>query len=107
MVYGSCSSTPARSGRAAASWARTRAWCLPSSASGTQAAVAPLWNVDDKVANDFAQGFYKAVLKGGTAPAEYLRRRRAGTLGAAGADLSTPLAYLFFGHPRLTVQWTA
>jgi hypothetical protein len=74
---------------------------------GAQAAVAPLWNVDDKVAKNFAQGFYKAVLKGGTAPAEYLRRRRAGTLGAAGAELSTPLAYLFFGHPRLTVQWTA
>ncbi|MEE1759732.1 CHAT domain-containing protein [Streptomyces sp. SP18BB07] len=74
---------------------------------GAQAAVAPLWNVDDKVAKNFAQDFYKAVLKGGTAPAEYLRRRRAGTLGAAGAELSTPLAYLFFGHPRLTVQWTA
>ncbi|KFF99109.1 hypothetical protein IQ62_20670 [Streptomyces scabiei] len=74
---------------------------------GAQAAVAPLWNVDDKVAKNFAQGFYKAVLEGGTAPAEYLRRRRAGTLGAAGAELSTPLAYLFFGHPRLTVQWTA
>lgn len=74
---------------------------------GAQAAVAPLWNVDDKVAKNFAQGFYKAVLKGGTAPAEYLRRQRAGTLGAAGAELSTPLAYLFFGHPRLTVQWTA
>ncbi|MDX3673328.1 CHAT domain-containing protein [Streptomyces europaeiscabiei] len=73
---------------------------------GAQAAVAPLWNVDDKVAKNFAQDFYKAVLKGGTAPAEYLRRRRAGTLGAAGAELSTPLAYLFFGHPRLTVQWT-
>jgi hypothetical protein len=74
---------------------------------GAQAAIAPLWNVDDKVAKDFAQGFYTAVLKGGTAPAEYLRRRRAGTLGAAGAKLSTPLAYLFFGHPRLTVEWTA
>ncbi|MGA5171224.1 MULTISPECIES: CHAT domain-containing protein [Streptomyces] len=74
---------------------------------GAQAAVAPLWNVDDKVAKNFAQGFYKAVLEGGTAPAEYLRRRRAGTLGSAGAELSTPLAYLFFGHPRLTVQWTA
>ncbi|MEU0414480.1 CHAT domain-containing protein [Streptomyces griseorubiginosus] len=74
---------------------------------GAQAAVAPLWNVDDKVAKNFAQDFYKAVLKGGTAPAEYLRQQRAGTLGAAGAELSTPLAYLFFGHPRLTVQWTA
>ncbi|WP_437044109.1 CHAT domain-containing protein [Streptomyces sp. enrichment culture] len=74
---------------------------------GAQAAVAPLWNVDDKVAKNFAQGFYKAVLQGGTAPAEYLRMRRAETLGAAGAELSTPLAYLFFGHPRLTVQWTA
>ncbi|WP_405477729.1 CHAT domain-containing protein [Streptomyces canus] len=74
---------------------------------GAQAAVAPLWNVDDKVAKNFAQDFYKAVLQGGTAPAQYLRRRRAGTLGAAGAELSTPLAYLFFGHPRLTVQWTA
>ncbi|WEH12300.1 CHAT domain-containing protein [Streptomyces sp. VNUA24] len=74
---------------------------------GAQAAVAPLWNVDDKVAKNFAQDFYKAVLKGGTSPAEYLRRRRARTFGAAGAELSTPLAYLFFGHPRLTVQWTA
>ncbi|MBT2539794.1 CHAT domain-containing protein [Streptomyces sp. ISL-44] len=72
---------------------------------GIGAAVAPLWNVDDGVAREFAQGFYKAALKGKTAPAEYLRRQRAATQGASGAGVSTPLAYLFYGHPRLTIEW--
>ncbi|WP_404961465.1 CHAT domain-containing protein [Streptomyces sp. 147326] len=72
---------------------------------GVGAVVAPLWNVDDEVAREFAEGFYRAALKGGAAPAEYVRQQRAATGGAAGAGLSTPLAYLFFGHPRLTIVW--
>ncbi|MFF4444119.1 CHAT domain-containing protein [Streptomyces sp. NPDC001502] len=72
---------------------------------GVGAVIAPLWNVDDEVAREFAEGFYRAALKGGTAPAEYVRQQRAATAGAAGAGLSTPLAYLFFGHPRLTIVW--
>ncbi len=72
---------------------------------GVGAAIAPLWNVDDQVAKEFAEGFYRAALESGAAPAEYVRQQRAATRGAAGADLSTPLAYLFFGHPRLTIEW--
>ncbi|WP_327361034.1 CHAT domain-containing protein [Streptomyces sp. NBC_01296] len=72
---------------------------------GVGAAIAPLWNVDDGVARTFAEGFYQAVLMDGTAPAEYVRQQRAGTRDASGAAASTPLAYLFFGHPRLTIDW--
>ncbi|MEU9178341.1 CHAT domain-containing protein [Streptomyces sp. NPDC048550] len=72
---------------------------------GVGAAIAPLWNVDDGVARTFAEGFYQAVLRDGTAPAEYVRQQRAGTRDTSGAAVSTPLAYLFFGHPRLTIDW--
>jgi hypothetical protein len=72
---------------------------------GIGAAVAPLWKVDDLVARQVAEDFYEAVLKGGTAPAEYLRQRRAAAHNATGTGLGTPLAYLFFGHPRLTIGW--
>ncbi|MEU6986388.1 CHAT domain-containing protein [Streptomyces sp. NPDC046324] len=72
---------------------------------GVGAAVAPLWNVDDGIARAFAEGFYRAALKGGIAPAEYLRQQRVATQEASGAGVSTPFAYLFFGHPRLTIEW--
>ncbi|MER5381742.1 CHAT domain-containing protein [Streptomyces sp. NPDC002688] len=72
---------------------------------GAGAAIAPLWNVDDGVARQFAEGFYQAVLQDGTPPAEYVRQQRAGTQGASGTAVGTPLAYLFFGHPRLTIEW--
>jgi hypothetical protein len=72
---------------------------------GVGAAVAPLWNVDDGVARKFAEGFYEAALGGRTTPAEYVRQQRVATQESSGAGVSTPLAYLFFGHPRLTIEW--
>ena len=66
--------------------------------------VAPLWNVDDTVAKDFATEFYAAVLDGGTPVAEALRglRSRFGTQWSG--NTATPLAYVFYGHPELTLS---
>jgi CHAT domain-containing protein len=69
---------------------------------GAQAVVAPLWKVDDEVARTFAEGFYAAVLRDGMAPAEYLRRQRLSVRDEAGSIL----AYLFFGHPLMRVEWS-
>ncbi|MGW4897444.1 CBS domain-containing protein [Kitasatospora sp. NPDC004240] len=72
---------------------------------GVGAAVAPLWKIDDQVARRLAEGFYAAVLRRGIAPAEHLRQWHVAASGEDGERLATPLAYLFFGHPRLTIDW--
>ncbi len=68
--------------------------------------VAPLWNVDDTVAKDFATEFYAAVLDNGTPVAEALRalRSRFGTEWSG--NTATPLAYVFYGHPELSLSRT-
>ena len=71
---------------------------------GAQAAVAPLWKVDDAVARELAVDFYQR-LRGGESPAEFLRRARLSSLGQEGQPYGTRLAYLYFGHPRLAVTW--
>ena len=73
---------------------------------GASAVVAPLWKVNDAVAHVFAEGFYQAVLVDKVAPAEYLRRQRAAVRHTEGLPAGTVLAYLFFGHPLLHVEWT-
>jgi CHAT domain-containing protein len=74
---------------------------------GVDAVIAPLWKVDDAVARQVAEGFYKAVLGDeGVSPGEYLRRERHATKGKEALAEGTRLAYLFFGHPRLRVGWT-
>jgi hypothetical protein len=69
---------------------------------GAQGVIAPLWKVDDTAAREFAERFYAAVFAGRTVP-DVLAEERARALAAADAPRSTVLAYLFFGHPRLTV----
>jgi hypothetical protein len=71
---------------------------------GAQCVIAPLWKVDDAAARDFAERFY-AELRAGGQVADFLARERARAAVAdgAGSARSTVLAYLFFGHPRLTV----
>jgi hypothetical protein len=69
---------------------------------GAQGVIAPLWKVDDAAARDFAERFY-AELRAGRRVADFLARERAAAAGGDGSARSTVLAYLFFGHPRLTV----
>ncbi|RAG81551.1 hypothetical protein DN069_32370 [Streptacidiphilus pinicola] len=72
---------------------------------GVGAAIAPLWKVNDTVARTIAESFYAEALSKSIPPAEYMRRQREAAVGRTGTELSTPLAYLFFGHPRLTIDW--
>jgi len=70
---------------------------------GAQGVIAPLWKVDDGVAKDVATKFYTA-LSAGTRPAEFLAgERAAASTDGEGTPSGTRLAYLFFGHPSLTV----
>jgi hypothetical protein len=70
---------------------------------GTQAVIAPLWKVDDAAARSLAERFYAALLKGRTVSQFFAEERtRAAADGDLGKPESTVLAYLFFGHPRLT-----
>jgi hypothetical protein len=72
---------------------------------GAQGVIAPLWKVDDTAAREFAERFYSAVFAGRPVP-EVLAEERARALAAVDSPESTVLAYLFFGHPRLTVtRW--
>lgn len=65
---------------------------------GATGVVAPLWSIDDKAARGIATRFYAAAISG-RPPAALLREERKAF--AAGATTATPLAYQFFGHPRL------
>lgn len=73
-------------------------------AEGCRAYVAPLWNVDDQAAHDIALSLYQQALERGVAVAEVLRRVRGGFAGSPGtAQNATALAYVFYGHPALTL----
>jgi hypothetical protein len=83
---------------------------------GATAVVAPLWNVNDVTAADFARDFYAATWtatgEGGPAPvsaAEAVRSLRARyTQPAAEAETpgvdATLIAFQVFGHPRLRLD---
>lgn len=73
--------------------------------------VAPLWNVEDKVAADVARQVYADALGSEPVPvAESVRRIRAGyteeavVAGAAEGTSATLVAFQVFGHPRLTLS---
>jgi hypothetical protein len=53
------------------------------------------------VARDLALDFYRYTLEEGLPAAEAMRRLRASFGTPAAADTSTPLAYMFYGHPAL------
>jgi CHAT domain-containing protein len=85
---------------------------------GASAVVAPLWSIDDKIAQQIALEFYKEALDpaddtGGDgidarerpSVADLLRRARAGLVEHAAAQSSTYLAYQFYGHPSLRLSW--
>ena len=70
---------------------------------GARGFVAPLWEVTDGPARDFALEFYRETFDGKKPVGEVLRRRRAAHL--AGDDV-TPLAYVYYGSPSLRLNYT-
>ncbi|HKX68969.1 MAG TPA: TCAD7 domain-containing protein [Intrasporangium sp.] len=71
---------------------------------GCSGYVAPLWNVNDLVARQFAEEFYQAALTNGTSVAESLRQLRSRYATDWDQQTATPLAYVFYGHPELTFE---
>ncbi len=69
--------------------------------SGSRGFIAPLWLVDDTLAHDLALEFYEMTIGEGIAAGEALRRMRQHYDPKATKPLSTPLAYVFYGHPDL------
>jgi hypothetical protein len=80
---------------------------------GASAVVAPLWSIDDTIAQKIALAFYDSALAGDDdatdngaegrehpAVADLLRQAR-----AAAAQSPTYLAYQFYGHPSLRLTW--
>ena len=67
-------------------------------ASGTNAVIGPIWEVNDVAARDLVVGFYESTLEKDVPVSEALRKLRAGCDPSA---TTTPLAYIFYGHPDL------
>jgi hypothetical protein len=70
---------------------------------GCRGFVAPLWSVDDTLAHDIAVEFYKLVLDDHIAVGEAMRQVRASFVAKPEGSQTTPLAYVFYGHPELAV----
>lgn len=69
---------------------------------GARAFIAPLWNVNDTIAKDIALSFYAETLGKGRRVGEVMRELRAHFTNAfAERDQTTPLAYVYYGHPNL------
>jgi len=69
---------------------------------GTMGFIAPLWEVDDAAARDLAAAFYTATLERGETVGQALYNQRGQYTHATS---TTPLAYVFFGHPNLKLMW--
>jgi hypothetical protein len=67
---------------------------------GFGAFIAPLWSVDDAQASDVAFRFYEATLRNGVPAGSALREIRSTMSDRA----ATPIAYVYYGHPRLRLQ---
>jgi len=63
--------------------------------------VAPLWEIHDEPARLLAEVFYQAALEEGQNVAEVLHQHRL-TYDRAGT--TTPLAYIYYGHPALKLR---
>ncbi len=68
---------------------------------GVQGFVAPLWNVDDQAALGFAERFYAAALAQGQPLGEVLLAERQ---RYDPNDTTTPMAYIYYGHPLLKLD---
>jgi hypothetical protein len=71
---------------------------------GTLGFLAPLWDVDDEVARAFAERFYAAALDEHQTLGEILAAQRA---GYAPDGSTTPMAYIYYGHPNLRLSRAA
>jgi hypothetical protein len=73
---------------------------------GFRAFVAPLWSVDDQIAQDAALDFYRRAFDERAPVAEALREVRAAFAIDPGgaAPPSSYLAYVFYGHPNLRLH---
>lgn len=79
---------------------------------GASAVVAPLWSVDDEIAQQIALHFYERALAAPAGPndqpplvADLLREVRLGIVANADKQSATYLAYQFYGHPSLRLSW--
>ena len=76
---------------------------------GFRGFLAPLWNVDDRIAHEIALHFYEAAFGDAEHPplpvSEIIRGIR-GRYQAQGPDpaISTYLAYVFYGHPSFRLE---
>lgn len=69
---------------------------------GTNAVIGPIWEVNDAAAHKLVVKFYEDTLQDKRVPvSEALRQLRANCDKDA---TTTPLAYIFYGHPDLTLQ---
>jgi hypothetical protein len=71
-------------------------------AAGTNAVIGPIWEVNDVAAHQLVMNFYENTLEKHVPVSEALRQLRANC--DPNADTTTPLAYMFYGHPDLTLQ---
>jgi hypothetical protein len=69
---------------------------------GACGVIAPVWEVDDVAAKDLVTRFYAEAFGSGIAIADHLREERA-TFSEA-TPSTTPIAYLFFGHPAARLR---
>jgi CHAT domain-containing protein len=70
---------------------------------GANGVIAPLWDVDDTLAFETAEDFYESVFRKGNGVADALQERRCRYAG----DATTPLAYIYYGHPALALRRVA
>lgn len=64
---------------------------------GTVGFIAPLWDVHDDIARKAAEAFYEAAFTQGITVGGVLQARR----NVYSTDSTTPLAYIYYGHPGL------
>jgi hypothetical protein len=70
---------------------------------GCRAFLAPLWSIDDQIAHDVALQLYRRAVDEGAPVSEVLRELRAQVDLTGDAPPASWLAYVFYGHPDLTL----
>lgn len=71
---------------------------------GATGFIAPLWSVDDDVAQDFAIQFYKGVYDDHRPVADVLAELRSRFNADSAKPRSSYLAYVYYGHPALAIN---